>query len=105
MQAREDPASVPHASGRLHPMGPDEEILAGGLGNEGRVVRVGNTVRRPIGPQTPAVHLLLRHLEQVGFDGAPRVVDRIGDLEVLSFLPGAVAVPPFPRGRLATSSW
>ncbi len=77
-------------------MGPDEEILAGGLGNEGRVVRIGNTVRRPVGPHTPAVHLLLAHLEQAGFHGAPRVLDRKGDLEVLSYMPGAVAVPPFP---------
>jgi hypothetical protein len=77
-------------------MEPVEEILAGGLGNEGRVVRVGDTVRRPVGPWTPAVHLLLRHLERVGFDGAPRLRGLEGDIEVLSFLPGDVAVPPFP---------
>ena len=38
------------------------------------VVRVGRTVRRPVRPHTPAVHALLRHLEAVGFDGAPRVL-------------------------------
>ena len=38
------------------------------------VVRVGDTVRRPVGRWTPAVHSLLRHLEAVGFEGAPRVL-------------------------------
>jgi Predicted choline kinase involved in LPS biosynthesis len=72
------------------------ETLLGGLGNEGRVVRVGNTVRRPIGPWTPAVHALLRHLESVGFEGAPRVVGLDDDAEILTFVPGEVAIPPFP---------
>jgi GNAT superfamily N-acetyltransferase len=75
---------------------PDVEVLAGGLGNEGRVVRVGDTVRRPVGPWTPAVHRLLGHLERAGFEGAPRVLGVEGDTELLSFVPGEVAVPPFP---------
>lgn len=75
---------------------PRGEVLAGGLGNEGRVVRVGSTVRRPAGPWTPAVHQLLCHLETVDFDGAPRVVTLDGDTEVLTFVPGEVAIPPFP---------
>lgn len=73
-----------------------EQVLAGGLGNEGLVVRVGDTVRRPTGPWTPGVHALLHHLEAVGFDGAPRVVAREGDVEILSFVPGVVAIPPYP---------
>ncbi|MER5889637.1 aminoglycoside phosphotransferase family protein [Streptomyces sp. NPDC001941] len=36
-------------------------------------VRVGDTVRRPAQPWTPAVHALLKHLESVGFPYAPRV--------------------------------
>ena len=36
-------------------------------------MRVGDTVRRPTGPWTPAIHALLRHLEHRGFDGAPRL--------------------------------
>jgi GNAT superfamily N-acetyltransferase len=83
-------------------MAADEEILAGGLGNEGRVVRVGDTVRRPAGPWTPAIHRLLRHLEAVGFAGAPRVIGLDGDVEILSFLPGSVAVPPFPAWSAST---
>jgi hypothetical protein len=72
-----------------------EEPLAGGRMTAG-VVRVGDTVRRPTGPWTPAVHDLLRHLEAVGFDGAPRVlgVDERGR-EVLRWIPGAVAHRPF----------
>jgi hypothetical protein len=34
----------------------------------GRVERIGNTVHRPVGPWTPAVHDLLRHLESVGIE-------------------------------------
>ncbi|GGQ08074.1 aminoglycoside phosphotransferase family protein [Streptomyces roseolilacinus] len=53
------------------------------------VVRVGDTVRRPVQPWTPAVHALLRHLQDVGFTRAPRVrgVDGRGR-EVLEYLPG-----------------
>ncbi|GGL06934.1 phosphotransferase [Sphaerisporangium melleum] len=59
------------------------------------VVRVGDTVRRPMRASSPAVHALLRHLEAAGFDGAPRVhgVDERGR-EVLSYVPGEAAVRP-----------
>ncbi|MFC4147806.1 phosphotransferase [Micromonospora mangrovi] len=52
-------------------------------------VRVGDTVRRPAQPWTPAVHEVLRHLASVGFDGAPRVlgVDEQGR-EMLTHLDG-----------------
>lgn len=46
-----------------------EVPLSGGDVSEG-VVRVGDTVRRPLGAHSPAVHGLLRHLEAVAFDGA-----------------------------------
>lgn len=47
---------------------------------------------------------MLRHLESVGFDGAPRVVglDEQGR-EVLTFLPGEVALRPWPDCLLADS--
>ncbi len=50
-----------------------------------RVVRIGDTVH----PWTPAVHALLRHLEDVGFPAAPRVlgIDDEGR-EVLTYLAG-----------------
>jgi Phosphotransferase enzyme family len=67
--------------------------LRGGNVNSG-VVRIGDTVRRPAGPWTPAVHALLDHLHAAGFQGAPRPlgIDERGR-EVLGFLPGAVAWP------------
>jgi hypothetical protein len=71
-----------------------EEIpLTGGNVSAG-VVRVGDTVRRPAGPWTPAVHALLEHLHSVGFRGAPRPLglDERGR-EVLEFIPGDVPWP------------
>lgn len=64
-----------------------EERLPGG--NVSGAVRVGNTVRRATGPWTPAVHALLRHLEERGFDAAPRVlgIDDRGR-EMLSYIEG-----------------
>ena len=76
--------------------GQAEIPLAGGDVTEG-VVRVGDTVRRPVGPHSPLVHALLTHLESVGFAGAPRFlgVDRAGR-EVLSYVEGEVAGRPRP---------
>jgi hypothetical protein len=70
--------------------------LAGGDVTEG-VVRVGDTVRRPLGPHSPLVHALLAHLESVGFEGAPRFlgIDASGR-EVLSYVDGQVAGRPRP---------
>ena len=68
-----------------------EERLPGG-NLSSRVVRVGATVRRPVGPWTPAVHALLNHLHAVGFDGAPRVLGRDdAGREILEYIPGEVA--------------
>jgi hypothetical protein len=53
-------------------------------------------VLRPAGPWTPAVHALLRHLERVGFAGAPRVAgDGYDDQghEVLTFVEGTFVHP------------
>jgi hypothetical protein len=57
-------------------------------GNLGGAWRVGDTVRRPTGPWSPAVHALLRHLEARDFP-APRFlgIDGLGR-EVLSYLDG-----------------
>lgn len=70
-----------------------EEALSGGNTHE-QIVRVGSTVRRPIGPWTPGVHALLSHLEQAGYTGAPRVhgFDRQGR-EVLDYIDGEVVHP------------
>lgn len=57
-------------------------------------MRVGDTVRRPAGPWTPAVHALLTHLHEVGFTAAPRPlgIDEQGR-EVLTFMTGEVVWP------------
>lgn len=74
-----------------------ETVLEGGDVNV--VVRVGDTVRRPQGEWSPAVHALLRHFEAVGFEGAPRFlgVDEQGR-EILSFVDGDAALAPLPAG-------
>src|SRR5262249_62036998 len=86
-----------------------EEPLPGGNVSAG-VVRVGDTVRRPAGPHTPAVHALLGYLHAAGFEGAPRPlgIDDRGR-EVLTFVPGTVPWPDRfdllePRQRLARAA-
>jgi Ser/Thr protein kinase RdoA (MazF antagonist) len=63
-----------------------QEVSLGG--NLNQAVRVGDTVRRRAGPWTPAVHSLLRYLDQAGFE-APRVlgIDTLGR-EILAYMPG-----------------
>jgi len=66
----------------------DAEIpLTGGALHS--VVRVGDTVRRPVGDWTPTIHALLRHVRSRGFDLAPEPIG-IDDQgrEVLGFLRG-----------------
>jgi hypothetical protein len=70
----------------------DVPLLGGRM--TGGVVRRGDTVRRPMGAWSPSVHEFLRYLESVGFAGAPRLLGVDGDVEVLSYLDGEVAVDP-----------
>src|SRR5262245_35120215 len=66
--------------------------LTGGRVTQG-VVRIGDTVRRPCKLNTPFIHQLLHHLEQVEFDGAPRFLGIDGQgREILTFIEGEV--PP-----------
>lgn len=67
----------------------DGERLPGG--NVGGAVRIGDTVRREVGPWTPAVHAVLAHLADAGLPAVPRVhgVDARGR-EILDYLPGEV---------------
>jgi hypothetical protein len=75
------------------------EPLLGGLVTN--PVRIHGDVHRNAGPWTPAVHTLLRHLEDAGFDGAPRVVgfDETGR-EVLTYIEGDAGSLQFPPGLL-----
>jgi hypothetical protein len=75
--------------------GGGEVLLPGGFTNAGLVSRVGDTVRRPMRPTSPATHAVLEHLERLGFTGAPRFlgVDERGR-EVLSYIVGDAAIAP-----------
>jgi aminoglycoside phosphotransferase (APT) family kinase protein len=76
--------------------------LSGGLANQGQVVRIGDTVRRPAGLHSEAVTNLLDHLRTSGFDAAPSVLGK--DLEgrdVYKWIDGDVPIPPFPGWALA----
>ena len=87
------------ATGAVSPDPADEpEVpLTGGMANVGKVVRVGDTVRRPPSEFTAAGHALLTHLEAVGFEGAPRLlgVDQKGR-SILTYVEGDVGIPPYP---------
>ncbi|MGW7684309.1 phosphotransferase [Kribbella sp. NPDC054772] len=74
-----------------------ETQLLGGTANRGLVVRVGDTVRRPLRASSTATHALLEHLESAGFTGAPTYlgIDSQGR-EVLSYLPGETVTAPYP---------
>ncbi|MFE5485513.1 phosphotransferase [Streptomyces sp. NPDC056527] len=67
------------------------------------VRRIGDTIRRPAGEWTPAVHALLTHLETVGFTRAPRVLGADGTDEVLSLLHGEPAFTPWPSVLRSTA--
>lgn len=73
-------------------MSETEVPLAGGRITQG-VVRLGDTVRRPLKPNAGFAHALLLYLEANGFTAAPRFlgIDAQGR-EVLSFIEGDV--PP-----------
>lgn len=79
-----------------------ETRLLGGTANRGLVVRVGETVRRPLRSSSPAVHALLDHLAVVGFDAAPRFlgVDAQGR-EVLTYVPGETVQAPYPSWSMS----
>ncbi len=74
----------------------DEGPLAGGVGNGGAVVRIGDTVRRPAGGHSAVSRAVTRHLELVGFDRAQRHLglDEQGR-DVFTYVEGDVPLPPF----------
>jgi hypothetical protein len=74
----------------------DERPLIGDGVTQG-IVRVGDTVRRPVRPFTATVHAYLAHLHTAGFSDAPVPLglDDQGR-EMLSFVPGDVPREPLP---------
>jgi mutator protein MutT len=104
---------VPHEHDALRWLGPEEldavpwlapdlpfhaelrEILLDGDrlegGNVGGAVRVGRTVRRPVGAWTPAVHRLIQHVRMQGLRAVPEVLGTdVRGREVLTYLPGRI---------------
>ncbi|MEU1198669.1 aminoglycoside phosphotransferase family protein [Streptomyces sp. NPDC005813] len=74
------------------------EALDGGMVNAGAVFRRGSLVERPAPPTARALHAHLRALKEHGFDAAPTPVQLTQDgRERLTYIPGDVALPPFPR--------
>ena len=62
-------------------------VLPGGMSTG--AVMVDGVVHKPAAPRTPTVHALLRHLEDAGFDGAPRALGFDGQgREMLTYLAG-----------------
>jgi len=75
----------------------DEQELAGGVANAGRVVRAGRDVLRPSNPNSVAIHRFLSALHLAGFAGSSRPVGIDPDgRERLEFIEGDVPVPPYP---------
>jgi hypothetical protein len=82
-----------------------EVPLLGGIANRGLVHRVGDTVRRPQRPTSASTHALLRHLESVGFEGAPRFLGIDGEgREILSYIHGHAVTAPHPRWGLTDAA-
>lgn len=82
-------------------MAADGEALTGGSANAGAVFRRGELVDRPAPRHARALHAHLRALDKHGFDAAPIPVGTTAESrERLTFLPGAVALPPFPPWAL-----
>ncbi len=75
----------------------NETPLPGGDVSDG-VVRVGDTVRRPMGSHSELVHRILGQLEVAEVDCVPRFlgIDEQGR-EILSYIEGEVAGRPWPE--------
>lgn len=67
----------------------DAVLLTGGRISTG-VVRVGETVRRPVCKSSGFMASLLELLERRGFTGAPRYLGQEDGADLLSFIPGTV---------------
>ena len=76
----------------------NEERLAGGVANAGRVTRAGEYVLRPSGPQSRQIGDFLLSLRAAGFAGAPLPAGVTQDgRERLVFIEGDVPLPPYPQ--------
>ncbi|MFE2990614.1 aminoglycoside phosphotransferase family protein [Streptomyces sp. NPDC059262] len=83
----------------------EDEALVGGLVNAGAVFRRGELVERPAPRNARALHAWLLALKEHGFDAAPAPAGLTADgREQLTFIPGDVALPPFPDWAMTSSA-
>jgi hypothetical protein len=76
------------------------ELLTGG-NNAEAVVRIGDTVRKPWLPSTPAVHAFMTYLRDSGFEAVPAVLGRDDEgRQVLEYVPGTGEQPMPDDGDL-----
>lgn len=83
----------------------DSEVLQDDLHRP--IVRIGQTVRRPVYPWSGRVHRVLLHLEQVGFPYSPRFlgIDEQGR-EILTYLEGTCGGDGYLEGvRRGADAW
>lgn len=74
-----------------------EQVLTGGVGNAGAVVRVGEHVLRPTNAHSATIHALMAHVRSRGGDIVPELIRVEPDgRERLAFIPGEVPITPFP---------
>jgi Ser/Thr protein kinase RdoA (MazF antagonist) len=70
----------------------EERLYGGNVADS--VVRVGDTVRKPVTSATSSVEAFLEHLFEVGFRGSPRTLGRDEKgRHVLEYVPGATQEP------------
>ncbi len=77
-----------------------DEVLSGGVANAGAVVRRGGVVSRPSPRNADAIHQLLEHLSDEGFEAPRPQGDIVDGRETLVFIPGDVPIPPYPPWAL-----
>lgn len=83
----------------------EDEALVGGMANAGAVFRRGELVERPAPRNARALHAYLLALKEHGFDAAPAPVGLTADgREQLTFIPGDVALAPFPNWAMGSSA-
>jgi hypothetical protein len=91
------PAGAGRSGDSVMLMTAEDEALVGGMVNAGSVFRRGELVERPAPRNARALHAYLLALKEHGFDAAPAPVGLTADgREQLTFIPGDVALPPFP---------